>query len=329
MNKQQLHELSSKLVKKFGDEILKESFDFYSNLTTLIESGEIVDMDIKNADMLETICKRKAILEYKNSAYPIVSETIIETDYVLNLMNESVASEKARRLGLKHKGFGWYADPKNEKNIYRSTGEKLVKATSTVTNSDIDGKGDRHKRRNPDEGSKSKKSEKGVDFEPKSKSGKSSDFKSKSNPDFDDVKTKFSEKHSTKFHKPVKTDDNLKDFNKSGIHITDVMRIDVVKYIYKFKLNGEDQIIELKKDEYSSERPIAVIIYNKLKEREFEKGKFISYEKTTGRRGMRKSYTGDTKGKKRHFEDDDELPSFLKKGKKKSEKKSSKTTETE
>jgi len=322
MTKQQLYELSSKLVKKFGDEILNESFDFYSNLTSLIESGEIVDMDINKADILEYLCKKRAMLEYKNDAYSIVAETLEESDYVLTLMNESVASEKARRLGLKHKGFGWYQDPKNSNNIYKSTGTKLVKASNTVKKKSTTDDEVLKKRRKNAEEDDSVKTKKSKSTSTSSKAG------SKTEPK--DAKVKKAKGTPSKSKKGGKKDEKedkaLEDFHKGQMHITNVIRIHPIKYIYEFKLNGEQQTIELRKEEYSSERPISQIIYDKLKERKFEKGMYIPYDKTTDKWGLKKSYSADSKYKKRHFEDDEELPNYMKK-KKYTPKKSSKKSE--
>lgn len=317
MIKQQLHELSSKLVKKFGDEILNESFDFYANLTSLIESGEIVDINEDDAKVLESLCKDRAILEYKNEAYALMSDTLEESDYVLNLMNESVASDKARRLGLKHKGFGWYQDPKNSKNIYKSTGTKLVKASSTVS-----------KKSTTDDAVLKKRRKKAVEDNEVTTSKQSKTSKSKKLDKYEpkDGKTKMVSKVNNKSKKKGKKDgedkeDMMSDFHKGNMHITNVIRVHPVKYIYKFKLNDEYQTIELKKEEYSSERPISQIIYDKLKERKFQKGMFTNVDKTTGKRGMKKSYSADSKYKHRHFEDDEDVPEYMKKKKKSSPKK--------
>lgn len=307
MTKQQLIKLSSKLVKKFGDEILNEDFDFYSNLTTLIESGEISDVNVEDAKILEKISTKIALIEYKDSAMGMIYETLNETDYVIGMLNESKASEKARRMGLTHVGFGWYKSKKNDE-IYRSTGEKLIKASQT----------------------KSKKSEK--DDEPaKTKIVGNSAIKQTSKSKKSDDKTKSGKttKISSKLKDNTKADGKKtkakmqKELDKNGIHITDLRRVDPVKYIFAFKLNGVDQEVELHKDEYSSEKPIIQIIYNKIVERKFEKGKFTGYEKTSGRFGMRKSYTGKRK-QSRHFDKDEikDIPAFAKKHKsnKKSEK---------
>lgn len=311
MTKQQLIKLSSKLVNKFGDEILNEDFDFYSNLTTLIESGEINDVNVEDAKLLQKISTKIALNEYKDSAMGMIYETLNETDYVIGMLNESKASEKARRMGLVHVGFGWYKSKKNDE-IYRSTGEKLVKASQT----------------------KSKKSEKDDDS-PKAKivgnSAIKKTVKSKKSDDSEDAKTKSDKtaKISSKLKDTSKDASKKskakmqKELDKNGIHITDLRRVDPVKFIFAFKLNGVDQEVELHKDEYSSEKPIIQIIYNKIVERKFEKGKFTGYEKTSGRFGMRKSYTGKRK-QSRHFDKDEieDIPAFAKKHKsnKKSEK---------
>lgn len=65
-------------------------------------------------------------------------KSINETTEIINTMKESAASDKAKKLGLVHLGFGMYGKKKDGAPKYKTVDGKLVKSTKKVSASKKD-----------------------------------------------------------------------------------------------------------------------------------------------------------------------------------------------
>jgi hypothetical protein len=73
------------------------------------------------------------IEQQSNPEYDLdsVIETIEDSDFIISSLLESAASDKAKKLGLVHLGFGMYGRKKEGSPKYKTVDGKLVKATKS------------------------------------------------------------------------------------------------------------------------------------------------------------------------------------------------------
>jgi len=95
---------SNDIIKGFKETLIRNKLSLPDNLNKGV--GEMIDSGIEK------------VLE--------------ESQYVIDILNESIASEKAKRLGLVHLGFGNYGPKKGGSATMRSSDGKLVKLGKKV-----------------------------------------------------------------------------------------------------------------------------------------------------------------------------------------------------
>jgi hypothetical protein len=213
----------------------EEAFDMAKNI--LLENGQFDD---------DTIDLDEILNEITNS------------DFILNGLYESEASDEAKAKGLVHLGFGLWGKKKGGAAQFKSVDGKLVPANSAAAKPKKDKDNDKKDKKIDDKKDNKKKDD--------NKNDKKDDKKSKST---DEKKSSASKK---------KDDDDENKPEKKGIH--DIKRLSGNKYRFSYTLDGRPKKILLTSDEIErltkKNDTIKYIIQTRLElmKKQKQKGKF-------------------------------------------------------
>ena len=291
----QLHEYAEYILECFGHEILKYSYDDYIyEIEEKINEGEIpVKIPYVERELSFDYAKELALKESPDDILlkldgfsSGLSEILYNSDTVSNMLQESLATNKARKLGLIHKGFGNYAEEKDGATMFKTVDGKLVPFGSK-------------KKKKSDSDSKDKKS---------------------------NVPTKKEEPNSNKDSNKKDDKEVKKDKKQKKTGITGIRRSKSNKYTYHFEQDGVASSITLSDKEYSSGVPVINIIKTKIehrkkmknvgeKSKEFKKQERRSRESKFGDKVKKRKFktTPDEKEEKQNPKKSDEKKSDEKK----------------
>jgi len=110
--------------KKFEDE---KYDDYAEEIDNAINNGEILNIpELYREDAFNLAIEKIKQADRMEDVY--IDENLInDTEQIIRMLSESLASEKAKKLGLVHIGFGNYAKEPGSPAIFKTVQGKLVK----------------------------------------------------------------------------------------------------------------------------------------------------------------------------------------------------------